>query len=112
MSGGLQQHPQFNLDMCKPLVNILLIENQYVIAVSETNVTIFNAASGDILQQDANLENKHAGMKFKYKNAAIKTQTNDNASISDVYLLSCNTVEKKATLQSEIFMMKEVDWEQ
>ncbi len=34
----LQASPQFNFDTGKPLVNVLLIENQYVIAVYETNV--------------------------------------------------------------------------
>jgi hypothetical protein len=107
----LQQSPQFNLDINKPLVSILLVENQYVIAVFENNVAIYNANTGDLLQQDANLEGKNVGMKFKYRNAAVKIQTNDNASISDVYLLSYNLNEKKGTLQSEIFMMKEISWE-
>ena len=50
-------------------------------------------------------------MKFKYRNAAIKVQTNNADTISDVYLLSYNLVEKSKTIQSEIYMMKEIGWE-
>jgi hypothetical protein len=75
-------------------------------------VAIYNAATGDLLQTDANLEGKSQAMKFKYRSAAVKVQTNTADSISDVYLLSYNLVEKKQTIQSEIYMMKEIGWEQ
>lgn len=87
------------------------MENQYVIAVFENNVAIYNANTGDLLQQDANLDGKHVGMKFKYRNAATKITMNDTAG-SDVYLLSYNQAEKKGTIQSEVSMLKEVNWEQ
>lgn len=92
-------------------MNVLLIENQYVVAVYETNVQIYNAATGDLLQQDCNLDKRNDSAKFKYRNAAIKVQTNDT-SISDVYLMSYNLTEKKGTVQSEIHLMKEISWEQ
>ena len=107
----LQVSPQFNFDTGKPLVNVFLIENQYVVAVYETNVQIYNAATGDLLQQDCNLDGKNVSAKFKYRNAAIKVQTNDT-SISDIYLLSYNLTEKKGTVQSEIYLMREIGWEQ
>lgn len=112
IQGALQQSPQFSLESGKPLVSILLVENQYVIAVYETSVNIYNASTGDLLQTDANIEGKNGPLKFKFKNAAVNVQTNANNSISDVYLLSANQVEKKGTVQSEIYMMKEISWEQ
>jgi hypothetical protein len=57
------------------------------------------------------LDGKNVTAKFKYRNAAIKVQTNDT-SISDIYLLSYNLAEKKGTVQSEIYLMKEIGWEQ
>jgi hypothetical protein len=111
VQGALQQAPQFIFEAGKVIVNILLVENQYVVAVFETHVAVYNATTGDLLQQDANLEGKST-MKYKYRNAAVKIQTNNADSISDVYLLTYNLVEKKQTIQSEIYMMKEIGWEQ
>ena len=93
-------------------MNILLVENQYVIAVYDTCVNIYNASTGDLLQSDANIEGKNGPLKFKFKHAAVNVQTNANNTISDVYLLSSNQVEKKGTIQSDIYMMKEIGWEQ
>lgn len=113
VNGALQQAPQFVFEPGKTLVNVTLVENQYVVAVFETHVAVYNATTGDLLQTDANLEGrKDTAMKFKYKSAAVKVQTNNADSISDVYVLSYNLVEKKQTIQSEIYMMKEIGWEQ
>lgn len=57
--GKLQDKPQFNLDNGKQLVNILLVENQYVIAVFDTQVHIYNATNGDLLQEDGKLDGKY-----------------------------------------------------
>ena len=87
----------FNFDNSKPLVNILLVENQYVIAVFDNLVQVYSATSGDFLQEDGRLDGKSQSMKFKYRNAVVNFQTND-INISEVYLNAYNLVEKKGTI--------------
>lgn len=47
--GYLSEKPVFNLDQSRNLMQLLLVENDYVVAVYDTQVTIFNAVTGDIL---------------------------------------------------------------
>jgi hypothetical protein len=90
---------------------VLLVENQYVIAVFDTVIHIYNASTGDLLQEEGKLDGKHANTKFKYKTAAINSQTND-ISVSEIYFSAYNITEKKNTTQTEIYLMKEVTWQE
>jgi len=94
----------FNLDMgpTKILVAVLLVETEYVVAVYDTSVVIFNAASGDFLQETGRLDSKNQTNKFRYKSATI------NIAGTDIYLAAHNVKEAKNTVQSEIHLMKEV----
>ena len=47
--GYLSNSPVFKLQ--PGLMQLLLVENDYVVAVYETQVTIYNAVTGDILQE-------------------------------------------------------------
>ena len=109
--GRLMEKPTFNLDNGKPLTTILLVENHYVIAVFDTLVQIYSALSGDLLQEEGRLDGKSQILKFKYRTASIKLHAN-NETISEVYLNAYKTNEKKGTVFSEIYYMKEVGWEQ
>lgn len=66
--GILKQYPVFNLDASRFLNQILLIDEEYVVAVYDTQITIFNAQTGDVLE--------HLGQKvvnntkFRFKCAA------------------------------------------
>jgi hypothetical protein len=57
------------------------------------------------------LDGKNQILKFKYRTASLKLHAN-NETISEVYLNAYNTNEKKGTVFSEIYYMKEIGWEQ
>lgn len=46
---GLAPYPVFNLDATRLLVKLLYVEGDYVLAIYDTCVQIFNATTGDYL---------------------------------------------------------------
>ncbi len=57
----MKQSPIFKFDQAKVIVTILMHE-MYVICVYETSISIFNASSGDFLEEKGRLDKS-----FKYK---------------------------------------------
>jgi hypothetical protein len=43
------EKPYFTIDDKKNLVQLALVESDYVVAVYDTQVTIFNQATGDVI---------------------------------------------------------------
>lgn len=58
--GYMAPKPTFMLDTSKNLQQIILVENEYVVAVYDTLVTIYNAATGDILQDTAKIDRSNS----------------------------------------------------
>lgn len=54
--GYLAQKPVFIFDQSRNLMQLLLVENEYVVAVYDSQVTIYNAVTGDILQELAKID--------------------------------------------------------
>lgn len=67
----------FKFDQNKVVVSMILYE-MYLIIVFETSIAIYNATSGDFLEERGRLE------KFKYKAAAINNNGNE------IYLVTHN----------------------
>lgn len=101
-NGYLMNSPEFALisDPKYVLVNLLYVEGDYVLAVYETYVQIFNAATGDLLQQIAIPEEKSIN-KFKLKMAAV------NIANTEIYLVSRN-IKESSKDQTEVYLLKEI----
>lgn len=57
--GGLVlPNPVFNLDPTKLLVSLHMINVDYIVAVYDTAVQIFNASNGDLLQETGRLDQR------------------------------------------------------
>lgn len=50
------------------------MENEYVVAVYDTLVTIYNAATGDILQDTAKIDRGNSAQKFRFRHAAVNIE--------------------------------------
>jgi len=92
---GISDKIRFRFDENKTIVSLLLVD-MYVIVVYETSVCIFNASNGDFLEERGKLD------KFKYKAAAV------NIAGTEVYLAAHNIKEARNTVQSEVYLMKEI----
>jgi hypothetical protein len=99
-NGYLMNSPEFALDPKYILVNLLYVEGDYVLAVYETCVQIFNATTGNLLQQTAVLDDKSIN-KFKFKMAAV------NIANTEVYLVSRN-IKESSKDQTEVYLLKEI----
>ena len=105
--GSLKDRPFFDLESNTPLVSIQLVDNEYVVAVFETFVKIFKASNGQELQKLGFLDKRaQQTMKYRYKLSQI------NPAESEIILLANNTKEAKGTVQSEIYVMREITYEE
>jgi hypothetical protein len=73
----------FRIDPTKQIVNIVMQE-MYVIVVYESSVAVFNAATGDFLEEKGKLDKQ-----LKYKNAVV------NCAGSELYLCGLNSSSAK-----------------
>jgi hypothetical protein len=87
---GLNHHLTFKFDPSKFIINIL-IQELYVIVVYEQSVAIYNAATGDMLEEKGKLD------KFRYK-AAVP-----NFNGTDIYLVTNNNNQVKNVTLSEVY---------
>lgn len=92
---GISDQIKFEFDPNKKIVSLFLVD-MYVIVVYETSVCIYNASNGDFLEERGKLD------KFKYKAAAV------NIEGTEVYLAANNIKEARNTIQSEVYLMKEI----
>ena len=76
-------------------------------AVFETFIKVFKASNGQVLQTVGNLDKRaQSTSKFRYKISSI------NPAESEIILLANNTKEAKNTIQSEIYVMREITYEE
>ena len=69
----------------------------YVIIVYESSVAIYNAATGDFLEEKGKLDKQ-----MKYKSAIV------NFAGSELYLYSLNSSSSKNIVQSEVYQLMEI----
>ena len=62
---GVKRQIFFRIDPNKQLVTIVMQE-QYVIIIYESSIAIYNASTGDFLEEKAKLDSK-----MKYRNAVV-----------------------------------------
>ena len=73
----------------------------------ETFIKVFKASSGDLLQTVGHLDKRaQTTSKFRYKTSTI------NPAESEIILLANNMKEAKNTVQSEIYVMREITYEE
>lgn len=68
----------------------------YVIVVFETSIAVFNAQTGQPLEERGVLE------RFKYKAASL------NHSTGDIFLVAHNNSTVKNTAQTRVYQLKEI----
>ena len=74
----------------------MIMHEIYVIVVFEASVAIFNAQSGDFLEERGFLD------RFKYKTASLNHQT------GDIILISHNNSTAKNIVNTKIYQLKEI----
>lgn len=101
---GIKKHQAIVFKFDKPspnhpdrgLIVQILMHEIYVIVVYETLVSIFNAQTGDFLEERGSLD------RFKYKCASLNHQT------GDVVLVAHNNSNAKNIIQTKIYQLKEI----
>lgn len=88
---GLKRQIMFRLDPAKQVVTIVMQE-MYVIIVYEQSISIYNAATGDFLEEKGRLDKQ-----LKYKNASV------NYAGSELYLYALHSSSGKNIVQSEVY---------
>jgi len=84
----MPKYPVFAIDQSRTCVQMLLVENQYVIMVYDNGVTIMNAKTGDALQELDKFDQMNQGMKFKFKYATVNIEN------KNIFLVSHNEKSK------------------
>ena len=78
-----------------------------MVAVFDNLVKIFKASTGDLLQTLGQLDKRsNQTSKFRFKTSSM------NPLESEIILLANNTKEAKNTVQSEIYVMREITYEE
>ena len=65
------------------MVQLALVESDYVVAVYDTQVTIFNQATGDVIQEVVKLDKGNV-TKFRLKHVSINIEN------KQIYLVAHN----------------------
>jgi hypothetical protein len=73
------------------------MQEMYVIVIYETAVAVYNATTGDFLEEKSKLDKQ-----FKFKNACV------NYAGHEVYLVAQNNSSGKNIVQSEVFQLMEI----
>ena len=89
--GGIKKQIVFRLDPNKQMVT-LVMQEIYVIVVYESNVAIYNATTGDFLEEKGRIDKQ-----LKYRSAVV------NCAGSEVYLYALHSSSGKNIVQSEVF---------
>jgi len=66
------------------LVQLALVESEYVVAVYDTQVTIYNQATGDVIQELVKLDKGNV-TKFRLKQVSVSIEN------KQIYLVAHNT---------------------
>ena len=66
------------------MVQLALVESEYVVAVYDTQVTIYNQATGDVIQELVKLDKGNV-TKFRLKQVSVSIEN------KQIYLVAHNT---------------------
>ena len=66
------------------MVQLALVESEYVVAVYDTQVTIYNQATGDVIQELGKLDKGNV-TKFRLKQVSVNIEN------KQIYLVAHNT---------------------
>lgn len=70
-------------------------------AVYDTQVTIYNAVTGDVLQELAKIDRGNSVQKFRFRYAAVNIEN------KQIYLVAHNQKKTDKEIQTEVYLLRE-----
>jgi hypothetical protein len=82
-------------------MQLILVESDYVVAVYDTMVTIYNATTGDLLQDLAKIDKGNQPQKFRFRYASVNIEN------KQITIAAHNLKKSDKETQSEIYLLRE-----